>query len=142
MADNLRVSVVSPYGSVFEGEATRVRAPGSAGGLEIRRRHAPMIASVSTGAVILTLSDTEQLTYATSGGFIEVLGDVVVILGETVEPASQIDVDRAKAAEARARARLAEAGSDLDRVRAERALERARNRTRIGMGQVGQRVAT
>ena len=142
MAQTLQVSIVSPYGSVFQGEALRVRAPGAEGGLEIHRRHAPMIASMATGAVTLTLPSEKQLTYATSGGFIEVLGDVVTVLGETVEPASKIDMDRAKRAEARARARLAAAQTDLDRERAERALERARNRTRVAMGQVGQRLST
>ncbi len=138
MASTLKVSIVSPDGSVFDGRALRVKAPSTAGRLEILRRHAPMIASMSVGAVILTLPDAEQLTYATSGGFIEVLGDVVTILGESVEPASEIDVDRARAAEARARARLAEASEDVDRARAERALERARNRARIGIGRVGK----
>ena len=139
---NLQVSVVSPYGAVFEGEATRVQAPGADGGLEILARHAPMIAFMQTGAVTLTLSNGERLTYATSGGFIEVLGGVVTILGETVEAASEIDIERAKAAEERARARLEQAGTQEDRKRAEKALERARNRTRIGMGRVGQRVST
>ena len=138
MASTLKVSIVSPDGSVFDGGALRVKAPSTAGRLEILRRHAPMISSMSTGAVVLTLPDAEQLTYATSGGFIEVLGDVVTILGESVEPASEIDVDRARAAEARARARLAEASEDVDRARAERALERARNRARIGIGRVGK----
>ena len=142
MSTSLQVSIVSPFGSVFGGEAVRVRAPGADGGLEIRVRHAPMIASMATGAVVLTLPDAKQLTYATSGGFIEVLGDVVTILGETVEPASEIDLERAREAEARARARLAERASDLDRRRAEQALERARNRTRIGMARVGQRVSS
>ena len=142
MADALQVSIVSPYGSVFTGEASRVKAPGFDGGLEILSRHAPMIASMEAGAVVLTLPDSERLTYATSGGFVEVLGDVVTILGETVEPASDIDVDRARAAEERARARLAEAADGLDRDRALRALERARNRARIGMSRVGQRLST
>ncbi len=142
MANTLQVSIVSPYGSVFQGEASRVQAPGAEGGLEVRCRHAPMIASMATGAVILSLPNSERLTYATSGGFIEVLGDVVTILGETVEPASQIDLERAQAAEERARARLKAAGSDVDRTRAERALARARNRARIGMGRVGKRLST
>ncbi len=141
MVGILRVSIVSPYGSVFRGEAQRVSAPGAEGGLEIRRRHAPMIASMETGVVALTLPDADQLTFATSGGFIEVLGDVVTILGETVEPATLIDVERAKKAEARARAMLAESTGSLDRAHAERALERARNRVRVGMGQVGSRVS-
>jgi len=136
----LTVSIVSPYGSVFQGEVVRVQVPGADGGLEILGRHAPMIASMVTGVVTLTLPSNERLIYATSGGFIEVLGGVVTVLGETVEPASQIDLERARAAEERARLRLEQADTSLDRVRAERALERARNRVRVGMGRVGQRI--
>ena len=80
----------------------------------------------------------ERITFATSGGFLEVIGNVVTLLAETVEPASEIDLDRARAAEERARQRLLASTSTEDRLLAEQALERARNRARVAMGQVGK----
>ncbi|MFQ5570770.1 MAG: F0F1 ATP synthase subunit epsilon, partial [Rhodothermales bacterium] len=95
------------------------------------------IAAIEIGPLFVTATSGERITLATSGGFLEVLGNVVTVLAETVEPASDIDLDRARAAEGRALKRLAESPAGFDRHRAELALERARNRTRVAMGQVG-----
>lgn len=138
----LTLDIVAPDKRVFQGIVTRIRAPGAQGGFEVRYNHAPMIATLEVGPIILTLPDAQKLTFATSGGFLEIIGNVGTVLAETAEPASDIDVDRARAAEERALERLRKADKALDRVRAERALQRARNRLRIGMARVGERVST
>ncbi len=138
MANNLYVEIVAPDKRVFQGEAQGVRAPGVEGSFEVLRNHAPMIAAIEIGPIIVTTPPGDAIAFATSGGFVEVLNNVVTVLAETVEPASEIDVDRARAAEDRARKRLAESLTGVERERAEQALERARNRLRVAMGQVGQ----
>ncbi len=135
----LQVDIVAPDQHVFQGMVSRLRAPGKQGGFEIRYNHAPMIAALEVGPLVLTLPGAQQLTFATSGGFVEVIGNVVTVLAETAEPASAIDVNRAQAAEARALERLRSAKDDIDRARAERARERARNRLRVGMASIGGR---
>ena len=60
----------------------------------------------------------------------------MTVLAETAEPASEIDVDRARTSEQRARERLQGATDAAERARAEAALVRARNRLRMAMGQV------
>lgn len=133
------VEVVSPTGRVFQGQAVSVRAPGVEGAFAVQRGHAPMIAAFTVGPLVITPGEGEAVTFATSGGFLEVLDDVVTVLAETAEPATAIDVDRAKASEERARAALAESGTDSEARRlAEEKLERARNRARVAMGQVGK----
>ena len=139
MADTLYVEIVAPDKRVFQGDAERIQAPGVEGGFEIRYNHAPMIAAIDVGSLAVTTASGERIVFATSGGFLEVLGNVVTVLAETVEPASEIDIDRAKAAEERARERLAAQTNEMDRRRAEQALERARNRARVAMGLVGTR---
>ena len=136
MANTLFVEIVAPTGSVFRGEATRFRAPGVAGSFEVLHGHAPLLAAIDVGAVYVTTSTGERIGFASSGGFVEVFDNHVILLAETAEPASEIDVDRAKKAEERARARL-EAATGEDRERAQKALERARNRLRMSMGSVG-----
>jgi F-type H+-transporting ATPase subunit epsilon len=81
----------------------------------------------------------DRIVFATSGGFLEVVNNKVTVLAETVEPASEIDVDRAETAEERARRRLEEGVEDEDRETYEAARERARNRLRVAMGKVGTR---
>jgi F-type H+-transporting ATPase subunit epsilon len=131
------VDIVAPDSSVFKGEATVLRAPGVEGSFEVLYNHAPMIAAFDVGPLFLTQPSGERIVFATSGGFVEVLNNTVTVLAETAEPASDIDVERAHAAEQRAKERLDATTDPDERHRAERALERARNRVRVAMGQVG-----
>ena len=134
MAGSLYVDIVSPTGSVFKGEVARVRAPGVQGTFEILHNHAPMIAAIELGPLFITLSNGDRVAFATSGGFVEVLNNTVTVLAETAEPASNIDIERAKAAEARALERM-ETGDEAEKRKARQALERAR--LRMSMGKVG-----
>lgn len=132
----LYVEIVAPDRRVFRGEAESVRAPGMEGSFQVLRGHAPMIAAFEIGPLFVDPPGGERITFATSGGFVEVLDDRVTVLADTVEPAESIDVERAREAEQRARERL-DRGGDTDRPRAQQALERARNRLRVVMGEVG-----
>ncbi len=134
MAGTIYVDIVSPTGSVFKGEAERVRAPGIQGAFEILHNHAPMIAAIELGPLFVTLTSGDRVAFATSGGFVEVLNNTVTVLAETAEPATNIDIERAKAAEARALERMS-TGDDAQRRKARQALERAR--LRMSMGNVG-----
>ncbi|MCY4170698.1 MAG: ATP synthase F1 subunit epsilon [Bacteroidetes bacterium] len=127
----LRVDIVAPDKRVFQGDAVGIRAPGIDGSFQILYNHAPMIAYLSVGPLVVTLSNAEKTVFATSGGFIEVIGNVVTVLAETAESASEIDTERAKKAEQRALERIKTASTDQDRIRAEQSLDRARNRLRI-----------
>ena len=134
MPGTVYIDIVSPSGSVFKGDAERVRAPGVQGTFEILHNHAPMIAAIELGPLYITLPSGERVAFATSGGFVEVLNNTVTVLAETAEPATAIDIERAEAAEARALERL-QSGNEADRQRAKLALERAR--LRMSMGSVG-----
>lgn len=112
-----------------------MRAPGLEGSFQVLVNHAPMIAAVAVGPMFITTASGEKVVFATSGGFLEVLNNTVTVLAETAEPASEIDVERAKNAEKRALSRLQEA-TPAERRQAEQALERARNRLRIAMGAI------
>lgn len=131
----LLVEIVSPDRAAFRGEALRLRAPGAEGSFEVLRGHAPMVAALAPGVVTVTLADGSRAQFAVSGGFAEVLDDHVIVLAETVEATGEIDTDRARAAEERARERLA-AASGAEREAAQAELDRARNRLRASMGQV------
>ena len=134
MAGTFYVDIVSPNGSVFTGEAERLRAPGVQGAFEILHNHAPMIAAIELGPLYVTLTSGERIAFATSGGFVEVLNNTVTILAETAEPSSAIDVERAKQAEAEALERL-NTGDEAARRQARQKLERAR--LRMSMAKVG-----
>lgn len=142
MADQLHVDIVTPDGRAFQGDARGVKAPGIEGSFEVLRNHAPMIAAFDIGKIVvktqdafedLTISDG-RIVFATTGGFLEVLDNRVIVLAETAEPASDIDTERAEASEQRAMQRLRESSTPDERKEAEEALSRARNRLRVSMG--------
>jgi len=137
MAGKLYIDIVSPNGNVFRGEASGIKAPGVQGAFEVLHDHAPMIAAFNVGTLTLKQPTGEAVLFATSGGFLEVLNNTVTVLAETAEPATDIDVERAKASEERARERLLQAPEGTDKERARLALERSRNRLRVAMGSVG-----
>lgn len=136
MAQNLLVEIVSPDGAVFRGEALSFRAPGTEGAFEVLRGHAPLLAAVGVGPVVVVTPEGQHVSFAVSGGFVEVIDNHVVLLAETAEAGSAIDVERARAAEEKARERIAAAVSPAERAEAQAALDRARNRARAAIGQV------
>ena len=135
-SDSLLVEIVSPDRSAYRGEARSFQAPGVEGSFEVLRGHAPMLAATGVGPVVVTTTTGDRVTFATSGGFVEVLDDHVIMLAETAEPAGEIDVERARAAEEQAAARLDAAQSPDEREALQAELDKARNRLRTSMGGV------
>lgn len=136
-AGNLYVEIVAPDRNAFRGEATSFRAPGVEGSFEVLVNHAPMMAATGVGLVTISTPDQGTVEFATSAGFVEVLDNRVIMLTESAEPVGEIDLERAQAAEERARERIRESQSPEERAAAEAAFERARNRARLAMGTVG-----
>lgn len=120
----LQLEVVTPERVVFKEKVDFVVAPGTEGSLGFLPGHVPLITSLEIGVVKYT-KNGQQRKIAISGGFLEIKNDKIVILANTAERDDEIDVERAKAAKARAEQRLASRTPDIDLVRAELALKRA-----------------
>ena len=71
------MSVVTPDGPAYEGDAQMIIVPGAAGEIGVLARHAPLIATLKAGSTRVHLSDTEILEFATGPGFFQVLQDRV-----------------------------------------------------------------
>ena len=125
------LEIVTPERVVFKDEATSVSAPGVKGGFQVLHNHAPLLSLLEIGAVKVKDKQGKDTVYATSGGFVEVRDNSVVVLVESAEAAGEIDLDRAKSAEDRAKERLHSKDPSIDNIRAEAALMRAVNRQRI-----------
>ena len=131
MAQNIKISVVTPEKEVVSDDAQIVMAPGSVGEFGVLSGHTPFLTSLKIGAVRYTDGKGKDQLIFVSGGFAEVLPDKVTILAESAERKEDIDAKRAEEAKARAEKRIAEAGDDLDMVRAQAALARALQRLRM-----------
>jgi F-type H+-transporting ATPase subunit epsilon len=92
--------------------------------------HAPMLAMLKAGEMTVR-TGSQMRHFAVSGGFLEVAGKSAVVLADSVELASEIDLPRAEEARTRAIERLHKREPGLDVSRAISALERANNRIRL-----------
>ena len=118
----LAVQLLTPEGPVFDDVAYMVIAPSVQGEVGILPRHAAFIAQLRVGDVRLKLLDDTVMVFATTGGYVSVEEDRVLILVEQADESGAIDVERARAALARAEQALADAGDDdVARVAAESA---------------------
>ena len=126
-----KVEIVTPRKVVFSGDVMSFGAPGVVGGFQVLYNHAPMLAEISVGEVKLQDVQGNESRFATSGGFVDVFKNHVVMLAETAERPTEIDRARAEAARERAMKRLAERTANIDYERARAALNRALNRLRI-----------
>jgi F-type H+-transporting ATPase subunit epsilon len=128
----LGVRLLTPEGAVYDDVAYMVIAPSVQGEVGILPRHTPFIAFLRPGETRIKLLDDTELIFATSEGYLSVEEDRVQVLVEQAERADEIDRERAQAALERAQAALAEAGDDdVARVAAESAMRRAENRLRV-----------
>jgi F-type H+-transporting ATPase subunit epsilon len=105
------VSVVTPEGPAFEGEAEMVIVPGAAGEIGVLARHAPLVAMLQAGSTRVHTGDGELQEFATGPGFFQVLENRAIALVDDAVAAGEID-------EARARTQLEEARAELERVEA------------------------
>lgn len=98
----LNVSLVSVERAVWSGEATRVIARTIEGDIGIMPGHEPFLAILADGRVRIERPDDYPLVVAVHEGFFSVDSNEVKILAEIAELATEIDVERAKAARDRA----------------------------------------
>ncbi len=125
-----RFEVVTVDGVVFSEDVDMVVAWGSEGQLGILPHHAPLMTMLQPGELLIRKGGGEQYL-ATSGGFLEVRSDKVVILADACERAEEIDTARAEAARRRAEETLKSRPAGADAAKAEAALLRSLARLKV-----------
>src|ERR687887_2181400 len=103
------VSLVTPDGPAWEGEAEMLIVPGAAGEIGVLARHAPLVAMLKAGSTRIHVSETEIQEFATGPGFFRVEQDRALALVDDAVSADDIDP-------ARAREQLEAARAELERV--------------------------
>jgi F-type H+-transporting ATPase subunit epsilon len=128
----IQLEIVTPERAVVSEAAQIVMAPAALGEFGVLPGHTPFMTNLKLGTVrFVDASGKERLVFV-SGGFAEALPDKVTILADSAERRKDIDVERAKAALARAEERLAsEDKENVDFIRARLALQRAILRIRM-----------
>ncbi len=136
MADHplFSISVVTPEGAAFEGEAEMLIVPGAAGEIGVLARHAPLVAMLNAGSTRVHMGDGQVQVFATGPGFFQVLEDRAIALVDDAVAAGEIDNERAQQQLEDAQAELAkvEAGESTgDRWQLEQRIRHAENQLRV-----------
>lgn len=121
----LHLEIVTPERRAYEGEVDSVVCPGIEGELGILPHHAPLLTTLGFGELRIRTGGQEE-AFAIAGGFLQVRPDKVVVMAETADLASEIDLEAAERARRDAEAALAEGFTEpADLARARASMQRA-----------------
>jgi F-type H+-transporting ATPase subunit epsilon len=133
MASAFKLNLFTPKGVVVkELECNDIIIPTVRGEINVLPDHTHILTELSTG--VMTAKTSMGVRHFTiTAGLCRVLKDTVTILSFTSEKSDEIDIERAKAAKAKAIDRLSgrENLSDIDLIKFRRKLERAELRIRL-----------
>ena len=128
----MHLQVVTPEGAKVDAATVAVTAPGTVGELGILAGHIPVLTSLGIG--LLSYAGEGGLRWlAVNGCYMEVADDAIIVITETAESPSDVDVERAKRALARAEAELAALGEDRPEAVAMAAAAKKRAENRIAV---------
>jgi F-type H+-transporting ATPase subunit epsilon len=136
--DLLHLELVAPRGPVFDGDVRQVILPGAGGEMGILPRHAPLVTQLAIGRLRVQMSDGEWSDFAVAEGFAKVQSDKVIVLADSAQESSEIDVARVRQSIDQSVKRLemyrtgtVPEGEDVDPYREQLALKRAQNRLKV-----------
>ena len=127
------LSLVTPEGAAFEGEAEMLIVPGAAGEIGVLARHAPLVAMLKAGEIRVKAGGEWQ-AFAAGPGYFKVQQDRALVLVDDAVRAEEIDVEEARreAEEAKALLEKIDAGDEEhDRWRVEQRLRHAENKLAV-----------
>ncbi|HEY8801356.1 MAG TPA: F0F1 ATP synthase subunit epsilon [Candidatus Limnocylindrales bacterium] len=117
----IQLDIVTPERLAYSDEVDAVTLPGSEGELGVLPHHTPLVSTLGVGELRIRKGGTEE-SFAIFGGFLQVLPTKVVVLAETADMASEIDLEKAQEARREAEQALESGyheGADLSAARAE-----------------------
>ena len=128
MAKTFQLEIITPTQIFSEGQVNYVRAESSDGQFGIMSHHTAATVALGIGEVKV-VKDGKEYFYATTGGFADIQPESVLLLLETAELVSDIDVDRAEESKKRAQDRLND--KNMDKARSHTTIAKAKNRLKV-----------
>src|SRR6187200_2875899 len=127
----LQLEIVTPERLAYSDTVDSVQLPGIEGELGVLPHHAPLVSMLGVGELRIRKGGSEE-SFAIVGGFLQVRPDKVVVMAETADMASEIDIEKAQEARREAEQALAEGFEEpADLARARASLQRALLRIRV-----------
>ncbi len=123
----LHFELVSPARLLFSGDVASVQIPGSEGEMTILANHAPVLATLKPGVVIVAKDSGAAEKIFVRGGFAEVNASGLTVLAETAIPLVDLDAAAIAGQIKNAEEDVADAKSDGVRAKAQETLDHLRS---------------
>ncbi|MFA5987087.1 MAG: ATP synthase F1 subunit epsilon [Candidatus Paceibacterota bacterium] len=95
-----RLKIVKPEGDVFSGEVVSVTLPTVHGQITILKDHEAYVSSLASGELVARTADGNVSPMLISGGFLELADNELIVLADSAEHVSEIDLEQAQKAKA------------------------------------------
>jgi F-type H+-transporting ATPase subunit epsilon len=126
----LLLEIVTPERLAYSDTVDAVNLPGIEGELGVLPHHAPLVSMLGVGELRIRKGGAEE-SFAIVGGFLQVRPDKVVVMAETADMASEIDLEKAQQARREAEQALEGRVEAIDLSAARAALQQALLRIRV-----------
>jgi F-type H+-transporting ATPase subunit epsilon len=123
----LHFELVSPARLLFSGEVASVQIPGTEGEMTILANHAPVLATLKPGVVVVAKDAGASEKIFVRGGFAEVNASGLTVLAETAIPLADLDAAAIAGQIKNAEEDVADAKSDDTRAKANETLDHLRS---------------
>jgi F-type H+-transporting ATPase subunit epsilon len=127
----LKIRVIAPDRTVWNADAEEVILPSSTGQLGILTGHIPLLTALDIGVMRVRI-EKDWIPIVLLGGFAEVENNIITILVNGAEEASEINIDKAKVHLEQAVSLLAEAETSKEKIEATQQIRKARARVQAG----------
>jgi F-type H+-transporting ATPase subunit epsilon len=126
----MKLTIVTPERQVLTEEVEAVYAAAVDGEFGVLPKHIPMVTPLKIGVLNYVKNGTKH-PVAVMGGMFRTDGKEVIVLSDAAEKGTEIDRVRAEQAKERAERRLQQKNENVDHARAEKAFARALARLKI-----------
>ena len=133
MDKKLHLKITTHEKVVFDADVDEIYTKGTQGEFGILPNHIPFMSALDVGVTKIVI-DGKPEYFTTMGGVFQLKDNEALILTQTAEKGSDIDIERAEEAKKRAEERLENEPDTSDVQRAEVALSRALARLKASKG--------
>ncbi|MCK9613224.1 MAG: ATP synthase F1 subunit epsilon [Bacteroidales bacterium] len=78
----MHIEIISPETTIFSGEIQRVKFPGKEGSFEVLNNHAPIVALLKKGNIVITEQNNQITKIEISGGVVEIKKNKIIVLAD------------------------------------------------------------
>ena len=92
----LKLEIVTPKGTIYDGEAKQVTLPGSEGEFGVLPEHATLVSLLTTGVIAIEMPDASKIDVAINSGYVKVNESKVTCIVDGAVALTAGDSDIAK----------------------------------------------